>query len=530
MKKDILEYWPKKEFTPRPSQIKALKWLEKQDAKYIFLGGPVGFGKSLVALTYSRWLDNGLGNSFLLVPQIILQKQYEQEVIDQPKSLGSVYGKSNYTCNKFATTCDIGSLLKSCKGSCSYTKALNKSKNTNNLVLNYTLAMLMFAYTQVYDKKQLIICDESHNLESHLVNFNLLTISRKKTDSYKLKMKKFSKIEDGFKWIVDIYFPKVKDEYEELYEEVQDIIDNINDKSPKSDIDLVKKYNSLDMHMETIRCFIEDQSDTYRDDYVMISDNFKLEFKPVYGKDNFNETFKNKADKFLFMSGTILDYSQTCKDLGINIEDTAILILDSEFEISKRPVIYLPNMKMNASWSNPENSKSLDKYLETLDLVLNLHENESGVIHTGNFKIAEYLVKYLQKDKRFKIYHHNPESGNNRNDVINQFTKDNKPRILISPSITEGLDLKHDKGRFSIIAKIPFGFLGDAWIKKRLDISPAWYAAETAKDIIQACGRVVRSETDHGSTYILDGSWQYFYYKNGHLFPQWWKNAYQKLS
>ena len=96
--------------------------------------------------------------------------------------------------------------------------------------------------------------------------------------------------------------------------------------------------------------------------------------------------------------------------------------------------------------------------------------------------------------------------------------------------MTEGLDLKHDKGRFCIIAKVPFGYLGDPWIKRRLEMSSEWYAAQAAKDIIQACGRVVRSEKDYGTTYILDGSWAYFYHKNSYLFPQWWKDAYLTMG
>lgn len=526
---NILDFWPVKTFEPRESQIKALLWLEEQDAKYVFLDAPVGFGKSLVGITYSRWLSGGKGNSFILTPQIILQRQYENEKIDDQRSLGSIYGKSNYTCAKFNTTCDIGGLLKQCKSNCAYTRALNKSKETNNLIMNYTLALLMFGFTNVYDHRKLIICDEMHNLEAMLVNFNLLTISRKRTDGYKLKLQRFSKIEDGFEWMRDTYFPKVQEELEDLNEQVRDIIDNIDENTPKSDLQLVKKYDALVSHVNTIESFVEDQKDTYHLDYVMISDNFKLEFKPVYGKDNFNDMLKNKADKFLFMSGTILNKKQRCEDLGIPEDESAFLSLESEFPKDNRPVVYLPGMKMNAAWKDDENEAKRKKYLNILDTVLELHEDESGIIHTGNFKIAEFLVKHLSTQRKFKIYHHNPESGNDRNTVIDMFTRDNKPRILISPSITEGLDLKQDKGRFAIIAKIPYGYLGDAWIKRRLEISSEWYSCEAAKDIIQGCGRIVRSIDDYGTTYIIDESWNYFYYKNSHLFPKWWKAAYMKL-
>lgn len=527
--KSILEFWPVKKFDPRPSQLQALLWLEKQTAKYILLNAPVGFGKSLVAITYSRWLNQGKGNSFILVPQKILQAQYEKEKLDDTNTLFSMYGKSNFKCPKFNTTCDVGSLLKKCKGSCAYSSAMNKSKNSNNTILNYTLGLLMFGFTQVYDKRELMICDEAHNLEEMLVNFNLLTISRQRTDSLKLKLSKFNNITDGFKWLNVVYLPKVTEELEILQDNVKSIQNKSADDLTSFELGQLKKYDRALSHVHSIQDFIEFYADSYQDHYVMISDNFKLEFKPVYGKANFNGMLKDQAERFLMMSGTILNPQQYCEDLGIPLDDVAFMSLDSEFKPDNRPVAYLPSMKMNASWNKPENTDNLKKYLTSIDTILNLHEDEAGIIHTGNFKIAEYLVDYLRNQKHFRIYHHNPESGNVRDEVIEQFQMDTKPRILISPSITEGLDLKYDKGRFNIIGKLPFPYLGDSWIKKRLDMSQEWYAVETAKDIMQACGRVVRSDTDYGTTYIIDGSWQYFYYKNSNLFPNWWKHGYTQL-
>jgi Rad3-related DNA helicase len=306
-------------------------------------------------------------------------------------------------------------------------------------------------------------------------------------------------------------------------------MDNVNELTPKSELALVRKYDLLLSHSDTIESFITQQSESYKDDYVMISDNFKLEFKPIYGANNFDSMLSNKAERFLFMSGTILNKDELCKNLGISKNDTALLSLDSEFDKSNRPVIFLPGTKMNASWNNPENANNRIKYLNVLDTILNLHKGEKGIINSGNFKIAEYLVDHLNKRLDFKIFHHNPESGNNRNDIIDEFVRYKRPSILISPSITEGLDLKDDKGRFSIIAKVPFGYLGDQWIKRRLELSSDWYAAEAAKDIIQAGGRVVRSSSDHGTTYIIDESFRYFYHKNKSLFPRWWKDAFTEI-
>src|SRR5271157_4082882 len=106
---NIIPYWPFPT-EPRPNQIKALEWLEKQEAKYLILESPVGSGKSNIGLAYSHYLtstgdaedEEGLprpkgGSSYILTPQRILQAQYEQSFIGIPNfSISSFYGKGNY--------------------------------------------------------------------------------------------------------------------------------------------------------------------------------------------------------------------------------------------------------------------------------------------------------------------------------------------------------------------------------------------------------------------------------------------------
>ena len=80
--------------------------------------------------------------------------------------------------------------------------------------------------------------------------------------------------------------------------------------------------------------------------------------------------------------------------------------------------------------------------------------------------------------------------------------------------MTEGVDLKDDLSRFQIICKVPFPYLGDKLIRKKMNKWNWWYDLQPAKTVIQSVGRSVRSETDTAVTYILDSSWERFYKKN----------------
>ena len=52
-----------------------------------------------------------------------------------------------------------------------------------------------------------------------------------------------------------------------------------------------------------------------------------------------------------------------------------------------------------------------------------------------------------------------------------------------------------------------------------------WYPLQTAKLIVQAAGRSIRSVDDVAITYILDSDWDRFFRNNSHMFPSTFKEA-----
>ena len=55
-----------------------------------------------------------------------------------------------------------------------------------------------------------------------------------------------------------------------------------------------------------------------------------------------------------------------------------------------------------------------------------------------------------------------------------------------------------------------------------------WYPLQTAKTIVQAVGRSVRSSSDSAVTYILDSDFEMFYNRNRSMFPKGFKESLQK--
>jgi len=527
MKKQIHKFWPLTNPIRKNQEI-AFDWLENQTNKYLILESPVGSGKSALAITYARYLNQGNGNSFILTPQVLLQQQYENSF---SKSLiFSLYGKTNYYCKTKKTNCSLGDSIYPKCDNCIYKSTLGEANYSSNLVMNYTLALIHFAYLPFLGKRQLMILDEAHTLEKELVEFESVIYTKANCKKYGIDFKFFTNIEKAFAWIHEKYSPQLFN----MFSDMKDKFSEINTKKTLTpdDVEFLKEFEKLKRHISSLKKFFKYSLDEVKEEFILVHSKNKIQFKRLFADKQFNSIIEPKADKFLFMSSTILGKDEFCRDLGIDPDEASFLSLNSEFEAEKRPVFYMPTMKMNAKWKLEENKQGRENYIKKVIEITDMHESESGIIHSGNFEVAKWLSSELNKKIPQRIFHHNPtdDESVNRNIIINRFMEYNKPSILISPSITEGLDLKNDLSRFAVFSKIPFGYLGDQWIKARLDLSNEWYRRKAIIDVIQGCGRIVRSEDDWGYVYMLDSSWNYLFSQMQHKIPNWWINAYAKID
>ena len=413
-----------------------------------------------------------------------------------------------------------------------------KCRKEPNIVLNYTLGLNLFKYVQdseMIKRRKLIVFDEAHTLENHLVEFNLININEFKCKKIgDITFKNFTSFKDAYNWVEKEYVAALIPKVRKMSSAVKEMMDEYeySGTSPTGEeLKFISTYKELRDHLNVIQQDLlllgyEEASERF----VFIREHDKsFKFKELYGKNIFADIVEPMADRFLFMSSTILDKNEFCRDLGLDPDKTAFLSLDSEFHVDNRQVVYMPTAKMNYGWDSKERKPERDKMAEIIKEICQIHKDDSGIVHAGNFKISDWLTNELDGNIPHQVLEHGQNSGRKRDEVINSYSEnDGISKLLISPSITEGLDLKDDKGRFAIFCKIPFPNIGDAWIKKRMDISPNWYMRQTLIAIIQGCGRVVRSQDDWGMVYILDASFLSLYNRGKFMIPQWWKDGLKK--
>lgn len=161
--------------------------------------------------------------------------------------------------------------------------------------------------------------------------------------------------------------------------------------------------------------------------------------------------------------------------------------------------------------------KNLPKVCKQIAQICEFHKNEKGIIHSQNKSITNFLSENLT-DRRFLIR----EPGVRNEVILEQHMETDDPTVLISPSMSYGVDLKDDLARFQIIIKAPYLPTKDKRIENLMKEDFDWYQNKMLCSLIQACGRGIRSHKDHCITYILDAAIVESIVKNRHKLPKYY--------
>jgi Rad3-related DNA helicase len=241
----------------------------------------------------------------------------------------------------------------------------------------------------------------------------------------------------------------------------------------------------------------------------------KLEFKPIDISQYSHEYLFKYGQKVVLLSATILNKDAFCESVGIDLDDAGFISIDSPFPKENTPVFYFPV----GSMSKDRIDETLPTMVSVIKSLLEEHKHDKGIIHTRTFKIAQYLKQNI-KSKRL-LFH----ESSDKDEMLQEHIHSDKPTVILSPSSTEGLDLKGDLSRFQIICKMHWPYLGDQLVKARMDKHQHWYAYQAVKAMIQARGRSIRTAEDFAVTYILDNDFERLYAKNLKLFPKYFRQS-----
>lgn len=515
---DIQKYWSLKEYEPRTEQIRIIEEIiTAMDLgfKNIILEAGTGIGKSAIATTIANLCDN----SYILTMTNQLQKQY---LDDFNYMLTEIKGRRNYTCNHGGTCeeCYMEQLKEKKCNDCEYILALREALTSKNIITNYDYIWFAGNYTELFSKRDLLIMDEAHNLESKIMGLISRTLNRKSIiKNYGFDI--FDKIMNK-----ELNLKDLKEEnywiniLEKLITIEKTFKNNTTDDQEIKKIDnKIQNYQTLinSLSSEDERWIIELPSKKQ-----IISDKdfkagLKVEFKPLT-VNQYAENIFRFGETRLFLTGTLGNKDKFCEWLGLDADDTFYIYQKSPFSVSNRPIIrdYIGSMSgrdenHKSNWRNP---KAIMKIKE----IVSKHAGQKGVIHTSSNEQAWYLKKNLDSKNVWVV------GGSTREETLAAFEKSYKPITLIGAGIKDGVDFKGDKCRYQIIFKMPYPRL-EGQIFTRNYYDPTWYKYQTIMPLMQAYGRGIRDLEDYCTTYVIDSDFDQLLNNYKYLFNEYFLEA-----
>lgn len=472
----------------------------------MLLEAGTGVGKSAIAVCLARCLEEMQGGrTYFLTSQKVLQRQYVSSFVD----MRSIWASANFQCPDLGTDCGtmirVASCLDKACASCPYKDARSDFLKATLSVTNYSYFLATTMYGgHIIKPRDLLVLDEAHSVEDELTSWIGLRITKPFCTTYKVTFPANADTKEKiFSWMTVVLLPVMIAEAARLEKRIKGM--QMTDTRLKG---LAARYNEVDRVMCAIYRM---QMMYYEFTWVDDRDAGMVHLRPVSVHTYTERQLFRYGRKVLMMSATILDPDMYFRTLGLNPADVAYLHLETPFPVKNRPIFYAPVGKMSMRHA----SNHLDAMAQRVREILDKHPHEKGIIHTTSHQLAKDLDLRL-KDARLIFQ----RRGDDIHGVVSKHIHSGGPSVLVSPAMSEGVDLYDDLSRFQVMLKVPYKNLGDPIVRARMKRVKGWYDCGAARALVQASGRSIRSEVDHATTYILDACFMSFLRRSGTLFPQ----------
>lgn len=482
------------------------------------------------------------GGGYIRQPDLLVD-YIEYENWEQAEE-GHVYRRYNCAnapcCTQGATQ---GRKLKAeCKsaGICEYMNVRDHAMADKSTIMNFSnLLLFSLMMPKVYKQRSLLILDEAHTFERFLYDYTTisLTIPALKpliphdTDDtvFRLSMP-FKGVPDLVDYIEHRLLPLI-----EQYLKASAIIHGESEKDDE-DEDNADEFSSTENERDrlqklatNLKKLLKEEPSDHSHVIVPTSELDGLRKKAIgiqvkpFSVAHLGPAIGFRSavahGKVVLMSATILDSSVFCESLGIPQDEAFFIRIPSTFPPENRPIIGDVTV---GSMSYKDKEVTLPKMCDRILELTDHYHADKGIIHTGNYEIMHKLKKWAKQhhpDLHDRILFQATGTYAEKSKMLQVHTESREPLILCGPGFTEGLDLKDDLARFNLIMKLPFLSLADPLIKRKAEEHPKWYTLQMLLALIQAIGRIIRSPTDTGTTYILDKLWQWIFQKEKKSIP-----------
>lgn len=512
-------------FNLRPQQDEALKKISNSynsGAKFVVLDAPVGSGKSVIAVS----IATTFGSAYIPMPNNHLMDQYSKSF----KDVRTLRGRKWFPCtyDDLETNQYVIPLIKqgkifkaeeqqSCSGArctkkpsskkqkvlaecaksgpCPYSEAIKVASESGIIVTNlHALTAQNFYNPHMFGHRKVIIVDEAHLLHSFLRGYLTtgFTIDRMVAPK---EVDWITTFEQWLTWLsraeqlATFNTEDKRDDYKARIEKLQQIGEGVYGSPPITNL-------------------VHDPD----------NETFRVEFVPNSVGGAAKSLIYDYADFVVLMSGSWGDKATSMREIGLDPAETRFISMPSDFPKENRPVVLAPE-GLDMSHRNWETN--LPKLVAFIKDKMKKHPNEKGLVHVPSYTKGWQIIKALKSDR---VVGHVSEDFHQK---FEEFIKSDKPAVFVSPSCTEGVDLKDDLCRWQVLTTVPYPPAGSGFYQRVL-AKAGWltYNTHTLRQIMQMLGRPVRSKTDQAISYMADTRFNGFIQKMWKNIPQWLRDGF----
>ncbi|MDD4986469.1 MAG: ATP-dependent DNA helicase [Dehalococcoidales bacterium] len=521
----------------RPAQLQALERIKASTKRFILLQAPTGSGKSLIVAAAQRLLRTRFlytCTTKQLQAQFVEDFAYDLEGKEYAVELK---GRANYPTRRYphlfprinASMCtgkkevhcrwccdgncappDIEDEEKQdkcyAKLECPYRMQKARAAGAELAVVNTALFLNEANYIGQFSGWPWLVLDEADLLESSLMNFVEVEITRRWIDRLGLQPPARKTVQEAWiEWASTVALPAINSE-----------VDNL---AKSYGVEDMKRERELERMKGKLDFFLQEVSQAGK--WVFLPDEERWTFKPVFVSKYADQHLWRHAERFILMSATIISPDEMAHSLGIPRDEIDFIDLPSTFPPERRPIYFLPAANLTKKTENIERPKAI----ATLDRILDEHPHQKALVHTVSYGYAQQTVNTSKHRNRMLTY----DQAKDRESKLEEFKRAPNGTVLVASSMERGVNLPGDLCRVAVVMKVPFLNLGDKQISTRLHSDKKsgqlWYNVSAIRTLVQMCGRGIRSAEDRCDIYILDAQFERLYRENKFLFPEWWRAA-----
>jgi hypothetical protein len=554
----------------RPIQWEAVTKVVESQKRVTVLNLPTGAGKSLTAMTLAR-ITNTLGMSVtgldrmvmappggrtvILTSTLGLMDQYMNDfgpdlgykfavqIGAKPHKLKrefltDVRGARNYKCVSHpGHTCEDGRRL-NCRcwlnpALCPHGKARSEASMFPVTVTNY--AYWLAANRDKMNRLEvmgrpttLLILDECHAAPEELSRFLQVKISRRELDDFLLSDELIPDYNLG-DW--DTWYLHARKMATMLKPDVSAMQNRINKHGPKStpmtQAMTLAKLRHAESLLDRLNQVAWISGGAQRDNWVLEEDKVRggveWTFDCIWPGALAERNLFCLVPKVVMISATARP--KTAQLLGLKPDDYDYYEWPRIFPVSRSPVYYVPTAKISINTSESD----LQVWVERIDEIISKRLDRKGLIHTVSYSRQQYLVNH-SKYARYMICNTQDPDSPTASQAVKSLRLSGPPRILCSPSFGTGWDFPGQDAEYQIISKLPFPNTNTAIAKARKARDKTYSLYVTMQDLVQMCGRCMRSMTDRCETFIVDSNWGGWFRAAANGFAPKWFQVFTKTD